>query len=55
MEAVVGEISHSEETAELPDEEKVDRRQAKSLRWSQVCDLLLKKVDDETCNCKVER
>ena len=28
VEAVVGEIDHSEETAELPDEEKVKRRQA---------------------------
>ena len=28
VEAVIGEISHSEETAELPDEEKVNRRQA---------------------------
>ena len=30
VEAVVGEISHSEETADLPDEDKVERRQALS-------------------------
>ena len=30
VEAVVGEISHSEELADLPDEDKVERRQALS-------------------------